>query len=38
MIDTPKRSLLERIAAVLPPAAIIVKVVFDLFVILHSGK
>jgi hypothetical protein len=36
MLNNPKRSL-ERIAAVLFPAALIAKVLFDLFTYMHLG-
>jgi hypothetical protein len=37
MIDKPKRSLLERTAAVLSPIAFIAKVIYDLFLFMHFG-
>jgi hypothetical protein len=37
MLNDPKRSLLERIAAVLSPAFKIIKVGFDFYVLYKTG-
>ena len=37
MTDIKQRSLLERIAAVLSPAYKIIKFVFDVYVLVHTG-
>jgi len=37
MQDTKQRSLLERMAAVLAPASVIIKVLFDLITFLHKA-
>jgi hypothetical protein len=37
MSSTSERSLLERIATVLAPMSVIIKVLFDFVVLLHTG-